>query len=340
MSKEKKKQQAYDFGSTDLLVYMWEKRIPLVLVTFVAAVASIIVSFTITPKFKSTVVMFPTTSTSISKNLLSNNYSGRTSVYDIGDEDQAERMMQILNSEQISNKIIDKYDLMDHYGIDSASKFPMTQLNAEYSANISFKQTPYLSIVLEVLDKDPQTAADIANDIAGMVDTVYNNMLKQRALDAFQLVEKEYNENLSKVEILKDSLDQIRAKGINNYETQSERYYEALGKAIIEGNTEGQKILEEKLKILTKYGGDYLLLRDLLWAETSRLGQMKRSYQEAKLEAEQTLPHKFIVDSAYKAEKKAYPKKSIIVIISTISAFLMTLIILIIIDNLRSKIKS
>jgi uncharacterized protein involved in exopolysaccharide biosynthesis len=340
MSKGKKKQQEYDFGSTDLLVYIWEKRIPLVLMSFVAAVSSILISFTITPKFKSSVVMFPTTSTDISKNLLSSNYSGRTSVYDIGDEDQAERMMQILNSEQIRSYVINKYDLMDHYEIDSASKFPMTKLYAEYSSNISFKQTQYLSVVVEVLDKDPQMAADMANDIAGMVDTVYNRMLKQRAVDAFQLVETEYNEMLTKIQVLRDSIDRIRALGINDYEAQAERYYEAYGKAVAEGNTHAQKLFEDKLKILSKYGGDYVLVRDILRQESIRLSQMNQRYQEAKMEAEQNLPYKFIVDTALKSEKKAYPKKSIIVIISTISTFLMSLIVLIIIDNLKRKNKS
>jgi len=340
MANEKKQQQQYDFSSTDLLIYMWDKRVPLILVTFLAVVASIIISFTITPKFKSTVVMFPTTSTSISKNLLSNNYSGRYSVYEIGEEEQSERLMQILNSEEIRSKIIDKYNLMEHYEIDSASKFPMTQLYAEFSSNINFRQTEYLSVVVEVMDKDPQMAADMANDIAAMVDTVYNGMLKERAIEAFQLVKKEYDDLLTNMKVLRDSIDRIRGLGINNYWAQAERYHEGYAKAVVEGNVRAQKIFENKLEVLSKYGGDYEVLREVLQQESQRLSQMNQRYQEARLEAEQNLPHKFIVDSAFKAEKKAYPKKSIIVIISTLAAFLITLITLIIIDNLKSKVRN
>lgn len=340
MAKENQTENRYDFSSTDLLIYMWEKRVPLVLISFLAAVASIFISFTITPKFRSTVVMFPTTSTSISKNLLADNFTGRSSLYEIGEEQQAEQLMQVLHSEQIRDRIIEKYNLMEHYEIDPDSKFPMTQLYAEYSSNIKFKLTQYLSVVVDVMDKDPQLAADIANDIAAQVDTVFNNMLKQRAVDAFRLVEKEYYLVRETMNELSDSIDKIRELGINHYETQSERYHEALGRAITEGNTRAQNILQSKLDTLSKYGGIYASTRDQLVYAISHHARLKQRYQEAKLEAEQNLPHKFIVDSAYKAEKKAYPKKSIIVIISTIAAFLLTLITLIVVENIRKKVNS
>lgn len=338
MAKDNKSSYNYDFSSTDLLIYIWDKRVPLFIVTLIAGVASILISFTITPKFKSTVVMFPTTSTSISKNLLSDNYNGRSSMYEIGEEEQAEQLMQILKSEEIRDRVINKYKLMEHYEIDSTSKFPLTQLYSEFNSNINFELTQYLSVVIDVMDPDPQMAADMANDIAALVDTVYNRMLKQRAIDAFYLVEKEYNTMNENMDFLQDSINKIRALGINDYETQSERYYEALAQAINSGNTKAQKIFEKKLKVLSTYGGNYAVIRDHLQQEVVRLSRMKQRYQEAKLEAEQNLPHIFIVDSAYKSEKKAYPKKSIIVIISTLAAFMLSLISLIVIENIRKKV--
>jgi hypothetical protein len=52
---------------------------------------------------------------------------------------------------------------------------------------------------------------------------------------------------------------------------------------------------------------------------------------------EQNLPQIFIVDQAKKAERKAVPKRSIIVIISTLSAFALSLLILLIIDQVKSE---
>jgi hypothetical protein len=339
MAIEKKDIRNYDFASTDLLIYIWEKRIPLAIIGFAAAVLSIIVSFTITPLFRSTVIMFPTANASISKNLLADNYGGRYSIYEIGEEDQAEQLLQVLNSEEIKNKIVKKYDLLKHYKIDTTSKFPQTELEAAYRGKVHFKRTEFMSVQVEVLDKDPQMAADIANDIAAFTDTVFNDILKQRAIQAYQLVEKEYNDLLDSMKFVKDSLDAIRALGVNYYSTQSERYHEAYGKALISGNTQAMKTLDEKLKMLSKYGGSYDVLTNELNFQVSVLSRLNQRRSEAKVEAEQTLPHKFLVDKAFKAEKKVYPKKSVIVIVSVIGALLLGLLALILNDNLKRKLK-
>lgn len=338
MASSNKNAKIYDFTSTDILIYIWEKRNILGLITLAAAVLSVVVSFTITPLFRSVVVLFPTASASISKNLLSDSYGGRYTIYEIGEENQAEQLMQVLNSEEIKDRIIRKYNLLEHYGIEPDSKFPRTQLDAAYKSRVRFRRTEFMSVQIIVMDKDPVFAAGIANDIAAFTDTVFHNILKQRAMDAFELVEKEYNELLVATQETKDSLDVLRSLGIHNYSTQAERYHEAYGKALVSGNTNAIKTMEEKFRILSKYGGTYDILANQLNYQVSVLSRLKQRYVEAKVEAEQTLPHKFVVDQAFIAEKKAYPKKSIIVIVSTLSAFLFGLILLIIRDNLKSKV--
>jgi hypothetical protein len=45
----------------------------------------------------------------------------------------------------------------------------------------------------------------------------------------------------------------------------------------------------------------------------------------------------FIVDKASKAERKAVPKRSMIVIMSTLSVFALALLILLILDNIKVR---
>ncbi len=338
MANDKKGSANYDFASTDLLIYIWAKRKPLSIITIIAIFLSILASFTITPMFKSTVILFPTANASVSKNLLGDNYSGKTSIYEIGDEVQAEQLLQVLNSEEIKNRIVSKYNLLKHYNIDTTSGYPLTKLNETFRSNVRIKRTEFMSVQVDVMDKDPQYAADIANDISAFSDTVYNIMLNERAMDAFLLLQKEFNEILNNYNLLKDSLDVIRSLGVNNYQAQADRYHEAYGRALVNGNDQAIKILEKKFEILSKYGGAYDVLNGQLSNTSSVISRMKQRYVEAKVEAENTLPHKFIVDKAVKAEKKAYPKKSIIVIVSALSAFLLGLILLILNDNIKKKL--
>ena len=72
--------------------------------------------------------------------------------------------------------------------------------------------------------------------------------------------------------------------------------------------------------------------------EISVVASLQLRYQEARLQAEQDLPYKFVVEKAVPPEKKAYPNKSLIVIVSTFSALLLALIVLIVIDNIKERV--
>lgn len=312
-------QKGVNFSSVDLLIYIWKKKVILIIVTFLAGITSIIVSLQITEKYESTVVMFPTTGASISKSLLSANYAGRQSVYGFGEEEQAEQLLQVLNSEVIRTRIIEKYNLMEHYEIDPGSKYPYTQLASEYNDNINFRRTELMSVEISVMDTDPQIAADIANDISDLVDTVYNDMKQARAEAAFALVKKEYMEAELDVRTLRDSLEIVGQE------------------MAISLRSAGGSSLAYLTRALAAHGGTFITLTNHLDHETERLADLRQRYQEARVEAEQELPYKFIVDRAYASEKKAYPKRSVIVMVSTAAAFLFTLILLVIIDSLKQR---
>jgi uncharacterized protein involved in exopolysaccharide biosynthesis len=76
----------------------------------------------------------------------------------------------------------------------------------------------------------------------------------------------------------------------------------------------------------------------LVSAESELVSELSLRFKEARLEAEQNLSHKFVVERAYPSEKKAYPKKSLIVIVSTLASLLFALIVLIILDNIKSRL--
>ena len=118
----------------DLISYMWKKRLILILLTSVAFIASIVVSLMITPRFKSDVVLFPAASVSLSKSLVetSSISTDNRDVLSFGEDEEAERMLQILHSNQIKDHVIQKFDLMKHYEIDLSDAFPYTRLENKY----------------------------------------------------------------------------------------------------------------------------------------------------------------------------------------------------------------
>ncbi len=327
----------FNFDSPDLLTFMFKRRKPIIVLTAIAFFISVITAFfIITPKFKSTVIIFPTSSSSVSHELLTNNLYEKK-ILKFGEEEEVEQLLQILSSGDIRNKIINKYNLFKHYNIDKNSRYPNTNLRNKYINNVKFTKTKYLSIKIEVLDEEPQMAADIANDIVIYLDTIINKMQKERAVQALRIVEKEYLFLKEHIKLLQDSILQIRRLGVFDYESQSEVFNDAYATALATGKINGIKKLEEKLSILAEHGGAYTSIRDLLEFELKKLSILESKYQEAKVDSELDLPHKFVVNHAEKSERKAYPIRWIIITISTILTFIFSLLLLIIFDIIKKK---
>ena len=316
---ENKKQTGYNFNSVDLLIYIWKKRIILAIVGLVAGITAIVISLTITPMFSSSVIMFPASGASVARGLMAQNYTGPQSVYGFGEEEQAEQLLQVLHSEPIRTRIIEKYNLMEHYEIDPEGKYPLTELLKQFRANINFRLTEYQSVEISVMDKDPEISASIANDISGLVDTVFSGMKKKRAINALELVEGEYREAENKLVAMEDSLNRISLQLASNIKTSGDAS-------------------NNLLKAFSDYGVSYVSMIQQMRNEVGLVINMRYRYNEAKLEAQQNLPYKFVVEKAIPPEKKAYPNKSLIVIVSTFASLLFALIVLIIIDNVKARV--
>lgn len=335
MSEVSENKPAITFESSNFLMFLFKWRKVLIIIGIATAIVSAGVSLLIRNKYQSTVVMFPSSTNAVSKALISTTGSGKEDIMEFGEENQAEQMLQILNSNEIRQRIIKKYKLFEHYRIDEDSKYKYTKLYQTYSENITFKRTEYMGVEIKVMDEDPQVAADIANDIANLFDTVKIEMQRQRSGQGFQIVKKTYEDLASQIKVKEDSLDWLRRKGINDYESQAERLTEALAREIGRGNNAAINAIQQRIDTLSKYGSAYVSLRDQLEYEKRQLTEMKAKYEEAKIDAESALPQKFVVDYAFKAEKKSYPVRWLIVVVSTFATFVMSIIVLILLENYR-----
>jgi hypothetical protein len=315
---ENKEQKAYNFNSVDLLIYIWNKRIILMIVAIVAAAASMVISLKIVPMYSSSVIMFPASNASVARGLLTN-YNAKQGIYGFGEEEQAEQLLQVLHSEPIRSRIIEKYNLMEHYGIGQDTKYPITKLYSMYKNNIKFSLTEYQAVEISVMDSDPQMSAAIANDISNLVDTVFYNIKGKFAKSAFKLVEDQYMETEYRLVAMQDSLYKI-SSGIKR------------------NMSEKGDIADKIIGALAEYGVSYMYMMEQMKYEVGIVNNTRIRVLEAKMEAEQDLPYKFVVEQAIVPEKKAFPNKSLIVVVSTFASLLFALIILIVIDNVKTRV--
>ena len=332
---DKKVQAASDFNSFNVLYFLYKWRKQLILVGIAAFIISCIVALTIKEKYKSTVILFPATTNSISKALLTENNAKQEDVLQFGEEEEAEQMLQILNSDEIRTRVCEKYKLMEHYGIDPTDKLKRTKLYDEFQSNITFKRTEYMSVKIEVMDNDPELASLMANDIAALHDSSKIRIQRDRAMRSLKIVEQEYLQKVQDVKSGVDSMQVLNSYGIYDYESQSEVTSEQYAIALAKGDQRAVNLLEEKLKIIGKYGGAYVSLRENLYMQRKQLNLLKTKYEEVKVDATEVLPQKFVVSNAYPAEKKSYPVRWVIVVVSTFATLLAAIIAILLIENLK-----
>ena len=154
------------FNSRGILSFMSKRRNILFITCTLAFVSSVVFSLFIEDKYESSVILFPSTTTSISRALLNDENYKEKDFLEFGEEEEAEQLIQILKSDEIREHIIRKFDLMNHYKIDPEAKYRRTKLIQEYESNIDFVRTKFMSVKIEVLDTDKDYAADIANEIS------------------------------------------------------------------------------------------------------------------------------------------------------------------------------
>lgn len=332
--------KSLDFNFVDIVSLIWKYRKHLIIIGLSAAVLTAIFTapFFIKPKYKSEVVFYPTTINSIGNAMFTDLNKREADPLAFGEEEEAENALQLLNSSSLQERIVKNFNLMEHYEIDPKGKSPRTDLADKMSKNIEFKRTRHLAVMISVLDHDPVKAAEIANGIAAIYDSVKTEIQHQVAQKALSIVENQFKSKEAEVWDLRTKLKELADKGITNYEEQSRAISEEIYKA--GANTAKGQALRKEQEQLAKYAGEFTYLNETLILELESLSQLRKRYEKAKVDVNQTLPQKFVLTSASPAEKKSYPIRSLLVVLITGAVGLLSIITLIILEQfnvLRTK---
>lgn len=316
-----------EMNSKCIVKLLLKNKLNVLIILVLAVVLAILFSsqLFIKPLYKSSVILYPTTTYSASKAVMNTNNLIYVDPLEIGDESQTEHMMQILNSGIIRDKIIEKYDLMNHYGIDNNCEYKQSKLIKAYEDKIRIKRTEYNSVKIIVLDTDPEIASNIANDIAALFDETMNEMQREISAKAYEIVEREYNNTIDEINVLADSLKYYREKGIYNYDIQINTLSQQLATELAKGNDKGAKNIENQINKLSQNGHRYNDISNDIKIKKDYLTLLKTKYDDARLNATETIPHKLVITNAYISDKPVYPIRWVIVTVT----FFATLIIII-----------
>lgn len=260
----------------------------------------------ITPKYKSEAIIYP------------------NGLSEFSDETYTEQMLQVIESQEIIDSVVAIFNLMEHYNIDPNYKYAKTALLAEYHDRVSISKTPYDAVEIKVLDKDPQIACDIANEIIRLYNVKFDNIHKTKKLEYVKMYENILTHKYNFIDSLKKELASIISdNNMLNY------LYLSKGNSIAyfsnSDNSNPQNI------------SNAIALVELITTETEAYSEIKLEYENELLQAEGEMTYSNIVSRPFVADKKATPVRWIIVALCGIAALLLSILTVVAIEDIKTK---
>ncbi|NNF02065.1 MAG: hypothetical protein HKN22_05230 [Bacteroidia bacterium] len=323
MSENKTKALRLDIVGLIKILIKWKKQ--LIIITIASAIAAFIITspFFMEPEFKSNAILYPS-------NLVA--YS---------EESNTEQMLQLLQSEDIRDRIIETFDLYEHYKIDTLAKFPKTEMYNKFKNNIIFSKTEYESISITVWDTDPMFAAAICDSLITYADDKIAAIQRKETKELLAIVEKQFKLKKIEMDSMENTLKDLRERyDILDYQEQTKSLSKVYYKALLEGKYHGtNRSVENILKNLKGRGGEFIALNEHLYRERGLYNDLKKQYEDALRDLNKELTYSNVVTRPVPAERKSYPIRSLIMLLVVISTFFLAVIVIINIENYRSVIK-
>jgi len=304
------------FNSKRILDILIKWKIQLAVVIVAAIVLSVFFSspIVITPLYKSDAVLYP------------------SNISPYSDENETEQSVQIFQSRDIRDSLVKKFDLARHWGIDSGYRYFRSTLLWIYSQRVKVSKTPYEAVQIEVWDPDPQIACDMVNELMDF----YNKKIRSLHKEKFGEVVVNYDFIIAKKQFYLDSLKNRAAElgtkyGLLDFQAQSREvtraYLSTGGGSIRSAEAKALKRnLEEK-------GSEMMMLSEMIRAESDMFSTMKLDADRAKLDYNRNYTYVNLLSKPFPADKKSYPIRWLIVVVSTLGAFFLALIIIGAIEN-------
>lgn len=328
-----KKKKSYYFELVDVVKFISRWKRPLIYVSSLAVILSILFSspFIIKPRFLSKAVFYPTSNYSISTAILSDSRVKGKDPLEFGEQVSAQQFVQILESDYLKSKVIARYNLLERYHVNADDKEKNYKIGKLYDQYISVRKTPYASIEVSVLDVDPAKAAEIANGIIETADSVKTEVQRNVAMQALTIIEQQYKNKENQIAEIEGRMKEIGSKGVYSFEDQSQ----AVTALASRGGDAG--FIKKQQDALALYGAEAHGLKSQLEYETESLTELSKKLERARVDVNSVMSNVFVISHAVPADKKAYPVRWLIVLVSTFGAFVMGCIVLLIVEKYQNQ---
>lgn len=294
------------------LIMKWKFHFMVITVSAIVVSAVFSSEFFIKPRYKSFAIIYP------------------SNIIPYSSETPSEQLLQLLESSDIRNAVVNKFNLAAHYDIDTTSKSGLFDLIAAYQSNVEVRRTQYNSIEIKVFDTDAQVACDMVVEIINALNLKARNLQREKTKEVLAIVSNQLLVKQKQVDSVNSILQELRVKyQLLDYEVQVKEVTKSYLKALSGGaRKESLKDIDALMRNLEEKGGEYYQMKETFDILLESYNTSKLDYDKVMSDLNKILTYSNIVSKPYPADKKSYPIRWVIVIVSVVSTNLLLLLIL------------
>jgi uncharacterized protein involved in exopolysaccharide biosynthesis len=317
-----------------------------------AAVISIVVSLMLPNVYRSTAIFIPTNPQTTDPDRLVE--GGKLELG--GRAEDLDRAITIGESQPVAELVIKKFNLYKHYkagipGDDATDNFVLS----EFSNNLSIVHNERDAIELTFMDKDKTLAAQVANALVQVIDSVNQQLTLENRRHVLELYRQRYDYLRTNFEESRQQLVAARHRyGIFGLEMQGRYMVKQLIEteaALRKAEASGGDVagLKRVLRGLTRADGgnlinleSYVRGTDSLSMFTTRVADLqgrligaRSAYESAELSIKGRVSSVYLVQKAYPATKKTKPVRSLIVLGSVLLTFALSVVFIALLELYR-----
>lgn len=293
-----------------------DRRKTFLVVGVVAIVLSAVLSgpSIITPRYLSTAIVYPV-------NL--NSYSVET---------RTDQLLQLLESNSIRDSLITRFDLARHYRVDTQSAGGYFRLYNEFNDRVEISKTRYESVQIEVLDEDPVRARDMVNAMLHQADLLARRLQREKSEEVLLIAERALTNERTKLDSVEALLDSLRqATGLLVYEGQTEELTRGYLLLLSNPNVPSSRLEEvrEMFHQLQESGGEFRHLTSMSDRFRANYDRLLTEYERVVNDVTKELTYTNVMVYPEVPDKKVYPIRWLIVLITTVSALFLAFVLLV-----------
>lgn len=301
------------------IILKWKKH--LLAVALLAIVLSAVFSSStfIKPKFKSTARIYP-----------SNN------IYTFSDESESEQLLEIINSLDIKLRVIEAFNLSEVYKISKDDPQYLTNMLGKFNDNVSFKKTEYETVEIQVLDTDPNRACAMCDSIIVYLDNKIGELHRVKYKEVADIVKKDLVMVTNQSDSVNALLNDLRVKyNILDFKVQAEEITKGMVKVLADQkkNTSGGKELAQWMNNLSEKGSEYEMLYKHERSLVSQIDSLKKLQNQAISSMNRKISFGQRIENPVPADKKSFPVRWLIVLLSTGAALFVALLAIFILET-------